>query len=175
MLFPLLHSSLGLYISIQPLFRWWLEQICFHDDVIKWKYFSRYWPFVRGIHRSPVDSPHKAHCGGALVLSLICAWTNGWANNRDAVFETSSLWRHWNIITAQIRELLYIGVIITSGTARDMNKMVDILWTAFWNTISSVKIVVFRFQCYWWWFNIITWLRGFLVWNCSGCPWRRDV
>ena len=26
----------------------------FHDDVIKWKHFSRYWPFVRGIHRSPI-------------------------------------------------------------------------------------------------------------------------
>ena len=24
-----------------------------HDDVIKWKHFPRYWPFVRGIHRSP--------------------------------------------------------------------------------------------------------------------------
>ena len=24
----------------------------FNDDVIKWKQFSRYWPFVRGIHRS---------------------------------------------------------------------------------------------------------------------------
>ena len=21
---------------------------------------------------------------------------------------------------------------------------------------------------------IITWLRGFLEWNCCGCPWRRD-
>ena len=30
-----------------------------HDDVIKWKYFPRYWPFLRGIHRSPVNSPHK--------------------------------------------------------------------------------------------------------------------
>ena len=29
-----------------------------HDDVIKWKYFPRYWPFVRWIHRWPVDSPH---------------------------------------------------------------------------------------------------------------------
>ena len=27
-----------------------------HDDIIKWKYFPRYWPFVRGIHRSPVKS-----------------------------------------------------------------------------------------------------------------------
>ena len=31
-----------------------------HDDVIKWKHFPRYWPFVRGIHLSPVNSPHKA-------------------------------------------------------------------------------------------------------------------
>ena len=26
---------------------------------IKWKYFARYWLFVRGIHRSPVNYPHK--------------------------------------------------------------------------------------------------------------------
>ena len=31
-----------------------------HDDVIKWKLFPRYCPFVRGSHRSPVNSPHKA-------------------------------------------------------------------------------------------------------------------
>ena len=30
-----------------------------HDDVIKWKHFRRYWPFVWAIHRSPVNSPHK--------------------------------------------------------------------------------------------------------------------
>ena len=29
-------------------------QITTHNDVIKWKHFPRYWPFVRGIHRSPV-------------------------------------------------------------------------------------------------------------------------
>ena len=55
-----------------------------HDDVIKWKHFPRYWPFVRGIHRSPVNSPHKGQWRGALMFSLICAWTNGWANNRNA-------------------------------------------------------------------------------------------
>ena len=26
-----------------------------HDDVIKWKHFPIYWPFVIGIHRSPVS------------------------------------------------------------------------------------------------------------------------
>ena len=25
----------------------------YHDDVIRWKHFARYWSFVRGIHRSP--------------------------------------------------------------------------------------------------------------------------
>ena len=44
-----------------------------HDDVINWKHFPRYWPFVRGIHRSPVNSPHKDQWRGALMFSLICA------------------------------------------------------------------------------------------------------
>ena len=55
-----------------------------HDDVIKWKQFPRSWPFVRGIHLSPVNSPHKGQWCGALVFSLICAWTSNWANNGDA-------------------------------------------------------------------------------------------
>ena len=54
-----------------------------HDDVIKWNHFPRYWPSVRGIHRSPVNSPHKSQWRGALMFSLICAWTNGWVNNSE--------------------------------------------------------------------------------------------
>ena len=45
-----------------------------HDDIIKWKHFPRYCPFVRGIHRSTVNFPHKARRCGALMFSLICAW-----------------------------------------------------------------------------------------------------
>ena len=37
-----------------------------------------------GIHRSPVNSPHKGQWRSALTHSLICAPTNGWTNNRDA-------------------------------------------------------------------------------------------
>ena len=55
-----------------------------HDDVIKWKHFSRYWPFVWGIHRSPVNSPHKGQWRGALMFSLICSWINGWVNSGEA-------------------------------------------------------------------------------------------
>ena len=55
-----------------------------HDDVIKWKHFPRNWPFVRGIHRSPVNSPHKGQWRGAFMFSLICARINGWVNNCEA-------------------------------------------------------------------------------------------
>ena len=53
----------------------------YHDDVIKWKHFLCYWPFVRGFHRSPVNSPHKGQWCGALIFSLICTWIKGWVNN----------------------------------------------------------------------------------------------
>ena len=55
-----------------------------HDDVIKWKHLPRNWPFVRGIHRSPVNSPHKGQWRGALMFYLICALMNGWVNIREA-------------------------------------------------------------------------------------------
>ena len=32
----------------------------------------------------PVNSPHKGQWRGALMFSLICAWINGWVNNREA-------------------------------------------------------------------------------------------
>ena len=55
-----------------------------HDDDIKWKHFLRYWPFLRGIHRSPVNSPHKGQWREALMFSLIRARINGWVNNGEA-------------------------------------------------------------------------------------------
>ena len=61
-----------------------------HDDVIEWKNFPRYWPFVRGIHRSSVNSPLKGQWHGALMFSLICALINPWVNNH----ETGTLRRH---------------------------------------------------------------------------------
>ena len=57
---------------------------CMYDDVIKWKHFPRYWPFVREIRQSPMNSPQKGQWRGALMFSLICIGTNDWVNNRDA-------------------------------------------------------------------------------------------
>ena len=55
-----------------------------HVDAIKSKHFPRNWPFVRGIHRSPVNFPHKGQWRGALMFSLICVLINDWVNNREA-------------------------------------------------------------------------------------------
>ena len=55
---------------------WWLQMETFSALLV--------WRFVQGIHRSPVNSPHEGQWRGALMFSLICAWTNGWANHRDA-------------------------------------------------------------------------------------------
>ena len=56
---------------------WWRHQI---------ETFSAlpYWPFVRGIHRYPVNSPHKGQWRRPLVFSLICARINDWVNTREA-------------------------------------------------------------------------------------------
>ena len=66
---------------------WWRHQM---------ENFPRHWPFVRGIHRSPVNSPHKGQWRGALMFSLICVWRNGWVNNRGA----GDLRRHVVIMTS---------------------------------------------------------------------------
>ena len=65
-------------------FPYWLGSLLVHDDVIKWKHFPRYWPFVQGIHRSPVNFPRKGQWRRALMFSLICVWINGWVNNGEA-------------------------------------------------------------------------------------------
>ena len=55
-----------------------------HGDVIKWKHFPRYWQFVGGIHRGPVNSPHTGQWRGALMFSLISTRINGWVSNGEA-------------------------------------------------------------------------------------------
>ena len=73
---------MGCSVDINPLYHacsykcsWWRHQT---------ETFSALLAFVRGIHRSPVNSPHKGQWHGALMFSLIWARTNGWVNNRDA-------------------------------------------------------------------------------------------
>ena len=93
-----------------------------YDDAIKWKGFPRCWPFVRGIHRSPVNFPNRdrydlliaGHLVGeiyptqnAINAGLWCSfllaetkfWTNYLAagNSRRRGAHVTSL--YWNALT----------------------------------------------------------------------------
>ena len=76
-----------------------------HDDVIKWKHFPRNWPFVRGIHRSPVNSPHKGQWRGALMFSFICVRINDWVNNREAG-DLRRYCAHYDVIVMRVVNIM---------------------------------------------------------------------
>ena len=101
-------------LSNVSLYPWCRHQMKTHDDVIKWKFFPRYWPFVRGIHRSPVNSPHKGQWCGALLFSLICAWINAWANIREA----GDLRRHRTLCSITVMIFRFTGSLWGEITGR---------------------------------------------------------
>ena len=67
----------------------------YHDDVIEWKPFPRYWPFVRGIHRSQgwwfemISLPLWRHCNIMQWQSKI--WIIDACDSRFVVFLWSLL------------------------------------------------------------------------------------
>ena len=71
------------------------------DDVIKWKHFPRYWPFVRGIHRSSLNSSQRpvTRSFDALfdvrVNKRLRKQSWGWWFERPS----RPIWRHCNDIT----------------------------------------------------------------------------
>ena len=74
---------------------WWRHQI---------ETFPALLALGRGIHRWPVDSPHKGQWCGALMYSLIGTWINGWAIDRDA----GNLKRHrtYYDVTVMIQQII---------------------------------------------------------------------
>ena len=75
-------TRFGFIISIDQRFKGFVLKAAIASTAKPWwrhqmETFSRYCPFVRGIHRSPVNSPHKGQWCGALMFSLICVWLNG--------------------------------------------------------------------------------------------------
>ena len=87
-------------------FIWILQNSCIcnshDDDIFKWKHFSWYWSFVKGIHRSPVVFPHKGQWRRTFIFSLICAWANGWANTRWFEMLLRTLWRCCNTYSNEL-------------------------------------------------------------------------
>ena len=95
-------QATGLY-----LYQRWSSLLTHHDDVIKWKHFPRYWPFVRGIHRPPVNSQHKGQRRGALMFYLISVLINGWENNREA--GALRRYRAHNDVTVMYLRIILVG------------------------------------------------------------------
>ena len=80
-----------------------------YDDVIKWKHLSRYWLFVRGIHRPLVDSPHKGQWRSFDVLFDLRQNKRLNKLSRRRWFETPlrSLWRHCNFVNVFVSQVLH--------------------------------------------------------------------
>ena len=58
-----------------------------------------YWPFVRGIHSSPLDSPHKGQwCGALMFLWSAPEQTVEETIETPVIRDAISLWRHCNEI-----------------------------------------------------------------------------
>ena len=125
-----------------------------HDDVIKWKHFPRYWPFVRGVHRSPVNSPHKGQWRGALMFSLICAWINVWVNNGEAG-DLRRRRAHYVVTVIFLIDIVYCNHATTSYNILEDSDSLLCKWTIsritgpFWANphFSQKELVIWSFLC----------------------------
>ena len=120
-----------------------------HGDVIKLKHFPRYWPFVRGIHRSPVNSPLKGQWRGALMFSLICVWINGCVNHGEA--ENLIRYRaHYNVIVMNMSYTVqYIPWHIHDLTHWGWNKIAALSQATFSDPFSWMKIYELHLKFHW--------------------------
>ena len=78
-----------------------------YDDVIK--HFPRYWPFVRGIDRLPMNSPPKGQWRRALMFSLIYTLNKRLSKqSRGWRYETPSrsLWHHCTVIVTNWSKII---------------------------------------------------------------------
>ena len=128
----------------------WKYFLC-HNDVIKRKHFPRYWPFVRGIHRSPVNSPHKGQWCGALIFCLKCAWINGWVYNSEA----GGLRRHRAHYDGTVMPLAFCERIhrspVVSPDAGQVMLSFDVssmlAWTNSWTKTRVLHLFLFSAKC----------------------------
>ena len=83
------------------------------------------------IHRSAVDAPHKGRWRGALMFSLICAWTNSLANKQDA-----GDFRHHRV-HYEVWNLIGILIIICNGCWYFYMNSAMAFWSRIRNTLKS--------------------------------------
>ena len=109
-----------------------------HDDVIKLKHFPRCWPFVRGIRRSLVNSPHKCQWRGGLMISLNCVWINSCINNREAG-DLRRYRAHYDVIVMQ----RWCDFTVTSFCFMLLVQWNIFYWSQYWITVLKYSYIFF--------------------------------
>ena len=80
----LFKCSFGTATFIKPCYR---SVLCESHFLLRYRLLHSpgLWPLLlTRINRWPVNSLHKGEWRGSLTFSLICAWLDGWVNNREA-------------------------------------------------------------------------------------------
>ena len=142
-----------------------------HDDVIKWKHFPRYWPFARGIHRSPVIPRTKASDAQLFDVFFdlrlnkrLSKQSWGWW------FGTLShpLWRHCNAQWRRGSSIIF-GILLQSSVVRTWSTIARVCTEHWWRSNiahdinqalirwiplsthwgNTMKMFEFRFKFYW--------------------------
>ena len=89
------------FLASRPMESQWHTK---HDDVIKWKHFPHYWPFVWGIHQPPMNSLQERQWWSFDVFFDLCLnkrlskHSGGWW----VEMPSRSLWRHCMLCTVSI-------------------------------------------------------------------------
>ena len=123
-----------------------------------------YWPFVRGIHWSSMDSPHKRLAAQALIFSLMLAWTNCWTNMPVPGYLT----RYDTHVKVFANLLQYLSF---TGHARRQKKEDTSQASRRWKgrrNLSSTRRYVMGHVGWWWWCGgggvvVARW------WGAGGC------
>ena len=122
-------------------------------------------------HQSSVNSPHKGQWSGALMFSEICAWINGWVNNREAGDLRRHRAHHDVIVMFQLCHQICLSinghrnvsnVVVITGPALGLTPQGDRPWV-YSQCCTSISLqhiqdVLIRIALSW--HHVSTWLLG---------------
>ena len=60
---------------------WTTSNFLKHEDIVTWKHFLHYWPFMRRLHLSFMASVHEESIKQALMFYLVLTRTSCWINS----------------------------------------------------------------------------------------------
>ena len=122
-----------------------------HDDVIKRKHIPCCWPFVKGIRRSPLDSPHKGpvtRSFGVFFDLRLNKLLSKQSRRRWFGTPSRSLWRHCNVPEGVVPSLRFRRPKYPWWMSSHGNdfRITELLWGA----SNSPMIIMWSFDFFLW-------------------------